>query len=574
MRKSATRGVRLLAVIGVLLGLLAPGLPRGAQAQAGGFADPAFQALWARTDQLVALNTVARSWYWGPGPAASRQEPWLQAPGGTRLVQYFDKALMEISNPSGDRSSPYFVTTGLLTIDMVRARAQVGEQEFATRPDCNIVVAGDASDTTAPTYTSFRTVMSDNGSHRIAKNLGNPATQSLARNGAVGSNTRHTADAKTMFVAYNDIYGHNIPRAFWDYINSAGPVYENGAVVQVRPLTNWIFTIGYPVTEPYWVSVKVAGKTTDVLVQLFQRRALTYIPTFSADWQVQMTNAGAHYYQWLYGTGLPAPVPPAPPTSTRVPPAPPANTPVPPQPAQPTPTLNPVVPPSRDAVVSPLIGPVGTTFTMNIAGFQPGEQISAWITDPNFVISTPSFSLAIRADANGAANAIPVNSTGFISGVWAVTFQGLNSNHQSVVYFRVGPQPPPPPPPGQPTAVPPTPVPPPPPPPPPAQPTATTRPPQAGPVTVSPGEGNDSTQFTITGRGYRAGESANVFMVDPTGRYWYPSGGRYYTADGSGVVSLQIVPRQVFYDVPRGVWTVSIVGIVSNVDQSATFTIR
>jgi hypothetical protein len=99
-------------------------------------------------------------------------------------------------------------------------------------------------------------------------------------------------------------------------------------------------------------------------------------------------------------------------------------------------------------------------------------------------------------------------------------------------------------------------------------------PPPQGPVTVSPGEGTDTTQFTITGRGYRAGESANVFIVDPTGRYWYPSGGRYYTADGGGVVSLQIVPRQAFYDVPRGVWTVSIVGIVSNLDQSATFTIR
>jgi hypothetical protein len=485
---------------------------------------------------------------------------------------------MEISNPNGDRTSPYFVTTGLLTIDMVRARAQMGEQEYAVRADCNIVVAGDANDTTAPTYTSFRSVMSDNGSHRIAKNLGNPATQSLARNGATGSNTRHTADAKTMFVAYNDIYGHNIPRAFWDYINSAGPVYENGATVQVRPLTNWIFTIGYPVTEPYWVSVKVAGKTTDVLVQLFQRRALTYIPTFSADWQVQMTNAGAHYYQWLYGTGLPpAAPPPAPVPPTAIPPAPvpPTNTPG-PQPAQPTPTLNPVVPPSRDAVVSPLIGPAGTTFMMNIAGFQPGEQISSWITDPNFTVTTPSFNLAIRADANGAANAIPVNSSGYISGVWAVSFQGLNSNHQSVVYFRVGPQPPPPPPPPPPGQA--TPVPPPP-PPPPSQPTPTAQPPPpppppAGPVTVSPGEGNDSTQFTITGRGYRAGESANVFIVDPTGRYWYPSGGRYYTADGNGVVTLQIIPRQVFFDVPRGVWTVSIVGIVSNVDQSATFTIR
>ncbi len=570
MRRSATRVGTFLAALGVLLGVFVAVGPRVAQAQAGGFADPAFQTLWARTDQLVSLNVVARSWYWGPRPGLSRQEPWLQAPGGIRLVQYFDKARMEISNPMGDRTSPFFVTTGLLTIDMVRARAQVGEQEYAVRPDCNIVVAGDDNDTTAPTYTSFRSVMSDNGSHRAAKNLGNPATGSLARNGTVGSNTRHTADAKTAFVAYNDVYGHNIPAAFWDYINSGGPVFENGATTQARPLTNWIFTIGYPVAEPYWVTVKVAGKTTDVLVQLFQRRALTYIPSYSADWQVQMTNAGAHYYQWLYGTGLPlAPTVAVPPTATRVPPTavPPTAT----QPPGPTPTLNPVVPPSQGGQVTPLIGLAGTTFTMNIFGFLPGEQISAWVTDPNFIVTTPSFNLALHADATGNANAIPLNSTGYISGVWAVTFQGLTSNHQSIIYFRVGPQPPPPPPPGAVTPVPP--------PPPPSQPTATAQPPPPPPppssqVSVSPGDGTSGTQFSITGRGYRAGESANVYIVDPTGRYWYPSGGRYYIADGNGIVSLQIVPTQVFYDVPRGVWQVHIFGIVSNVDQTGSFTIR
>ena len=148
--------------------------------------------------------------------------------------------------------------------------------------------------------------------------------------------------------------------------------------------------------------------------------------------------------------------PPVPPTNTPVPPAPvpPTQPPVPqpPQPAQPTPTLNPVVPGSISGSVAPLIGPAGTIFTFSISGFQPGEQISSWVTDPNLAVTTPPFNLAFTADGQGNATGLQLNSTGYISGVWAITFQGLRSNHQSILYFRVGPQPPPPPPPGAPTA--------------------------------------------------------------------------------------------------------------------------
>ena len=46
--------------------------------------------------------------------------------------------------------------------------------------------------------------------------------------------------------------------------------------------------------------MKIAGKQEDVLIQLFERRVLTYVPSFAPEWQVQMGNIGAHYYDWRY----------------------------------------------------------------------------------------------------------------------------------------------------------------------------------------------------------------------------------------------------------------------------------
>src|SRR4051794_22321913 len=92
-----------LATLG-LVALSFPGLGAmaAATAQSSVFADPAFQATWARTDQPVASRTVSRSWYWGPvtnsGPV---MEDYDQGPNGKHMVQYFDKTRMEINNPNG-----------------------------------------------------------------------------------------------------------------------------------------------------------------------------------------------------------------------------------------------------------------------------------------------------------------------------------------------------------------------------------------------------------------------------------------------------------------------------------------
>ena len=63
---------------------------------------------------------------------------------------------------------------------------------------------------------------------------------------------------------------------------------------------NWLYTLGLPVTEPYWIIVPINGKQQTVLVQLFERRTLTFNPANPPASQVEMGNVGRHYYTWRY----------------------------------------------------------------------------------------------------------------------------------------------------------------------------------------------------------------------------------------------------------------------------------
>ena len=58
--------------------------------------------------------------------------------------------------------------------------------------------------------------------------------------------------------------GHNIPDVFWNYLNSQGIVYENGNYV-TGTITNWVSAFGYPITEPYWTSINVNGRSHPML---------------------------------------------------------------------------------------------------------------------------------------------------------------------------------------------------------------------------------------------------------------------------------------------------------------------
>ena len=116
----------IVATFGGAKGTLAR--TQAAPLAANAFANSAFQSTWDRTDHPASQGQVKRSFYWGPRPnTAGMQEEYAEGPGGKRLVQYFDKSRMEINNPNGDPNDPFFVTNGLLTVELISGQNAGGQ---------------------------------------------------------------------------------------------------------------------------------------------------------------------------------------------------------------------------------------------------------------------------------------------------------------------------------------------------------------------------------------------------------------------------------------------------------------
>jgi hypothetical protein len=253
----------------------------------------------------VAEGRANRSWTWGPQPSESRQEAYKESPGGQRLVQYFDKARMEINNPNGDRNNPFFVTNGRLVVEMVGGRVQTGDNQFDSVVPAEIPVAGDTpgGNIDTPTYATLYRVANIGGTGGPGEQRA-PGTQiqaTLNHLGQVGTLPPGgpTLDDRTKVAVYVPETGHNVPQAFWDFLNVRGPVYDNGTYKE-DTVVNWVFAMGYPITEPYWITIRVAGRDYPVLFQAFERRVLTYNPANPAAFQVEMGNVGLHYRDWRY----------------------------------------------------------------------------------------------------------------------------------------------------------------------------------------------------------------------------------------------------------------------------------
>lgn len=287
------RNLRLLRIVPpslliflIALALYPPATVAGPAAP-DGFADPAFRDLWARADLPVA-GGAGRSWTWGALPGERRYERYDQAPGGARLVQYFDKARMEIGDPAGNRRSPWFVTTGLLVVEMISGRVQVGATTFVTRAPAAIPVAGDlAGNPDAPTYAMLAPLA---GVGREPPRLGQPVSATF---GPAGSGADpDLARPETAIARYDEVTGRNVPLVFDRFME------------QQRAWLDPLFVFGRPITEPFWTRARVGGRDTVVLVQAFERRLLTYTPANPAPWQVEMGNVGQHYLRWRHGHEL------------------------------------------------------------------------------------------------------------------------------------------------------------------------------------------------------------------------------------------------------------------------------
>ncbi|HUS14413.1 MAG TPA: M1 family aminopeptidase [Chloroflexia bacterium] len=288
------RALRCLLCTPVLLaGLLAPLAPAPqvgaapATAPLDHFADPAIATIWRRDDGALAAGQGSRAWVWGPGPFYTTYEPMDGTPTGIHLVQYFDKGRLEVNDPGADRKSPWFVTSGLLVKELVDGAIRTGTGPGATeaRAPAGVPVAGDAGLGAAPSYANCRAAVT---APSPGDQTGRPADAALAADGTLS----HLAapPAPVTLGPYYSPGGHNLAAVFWRYIQAGG----------TGPAAGWVYTLGLPISEPFWVRARVGGTPRDVLVQLFERRTLTYTPSNDAPWQVEMGNVGRAYYDWRY----------------------------------------------------------------------------------------------------------------------------------------------------------------------------------------------------------------------------------------------------------------------------------
>ena len=262
----------------------------------------AFTNTWARTDQLVADQTVSRTWMWGPLETAwGRSEAYTESPGGEREVLYFDKSRMEISDPTGNPTDDWYVTNGLLVVELMTGQMQMGDGDFDGFAAADINVAGDANDPDSPTYADLAPLRS--APARAADSM---IVQVLNGDGTV-STDNDFADYDVTSAERVTVPGidHQVASVFWTFMNSSGPVLEGGEQVNDQLFSSPFYATGYPLTEAYWTTVDLAGEPTDVLLQCFERRCLTYTPGNDAGWQVEAGNVGQHYFRWRYGHEIP-----------------------------------------------------------------------------------------------------------------------------------------------------------------------------------------------------------------------------------------------------------------------------
>lgn len=307
MSRTMMRLRRLQVLAGLMLILSLLMLGGGTAFAAPTFDNNGFQNKWERADKPVADNTAnpQRSWLWGPEsfePPSGTTEPYAQTPGGSRQVLYFDKARMEINNPSTG-----LVTNGLLVRELISGRLATGDTTFTQRlPADDIPVAGDPTNNVGPTYASFAKVASLNGDNPASSRTGMAVNDTISQDGTLG--TDNTLGAMAKYVYFDSSLKHNIPDVFWKFLNQTGTIYQNGQLVSNQPVLGdnpaapWVDATGLPITEAYWAKVTLAGKQVDVLIQAFERRVLTYTPSNPAAFQVEMGNVGRHYYNWRYNS--------------------------------------------------------------------------------------------------------------------------------------------------------------------------------------------------------------------------------------------------------------------------------
>ncbi|CAN5780838.1 hypothetical protein BH20CHL1_BH20CHL1_08830 [soil metagenome] len=264
--------------------------------------DDPFERTWERTDRPVASGDVSRTWMWGPEAFTEAViEPYLDAPGGERREQYYDKSRMELNNSDGEADSLWNVTNGLLVVEMMSGNVQLGDNTFEHRGPTFVYAAGDqVDDPESPTYLTIAQLQG-----RPQHPAGEPIIATVNRNAGIDTNP-DLAQYDVRPAAVVEETDHAVASVFWDFMNSQGEIYDDGDLTTGKIFENPFYATGYPRTEAYGAHIQLDGVKTWVLLQCFERRCLTFTPDNPDGWQVEAGNVGQHYYEWRYeAAGLP-----------------------------------------------------------------------------------------------------------------------------------------------------------------------------------------------------------------------------------------------------------------------------
>lgn len=401
-----------LAWLGLLCLLSSLFLTLATVEAAPNFSSAGFLLTWNRVDKVVdELPNPGRGYTWGPLVAGSGMVTTETYNGVSRKVQYFDKARMEINQPDANPSDLFYVTTGLLVKEMVTGQRQDGDNIFTRLTPSPVQIAGDpnlgGANAIAPTYASFQGVTTSVGNINGQPRAANSAI--INRLDKVGQVTTFSPPEQRLLTDYDSATQHNIADVFTNFANQRGLIFDGSSfTVGSVFFDNPTYVLGHPIAEPYWVRAVVGGVEQDVLVQLFERRVLTYTPANTDPFKVEMGNVGQHYYQWRYLTNTtPNPATGGGPTKD-------------------DPTL-------RTLQVAPVKDWAGQPFQLSGTKFGPNETLKLWETSPwGEVNALPS----ITSDAQGNFS-YTYKSHGPLAGQWVVTAHGLSSGVEKTGYFTL-----------------------------------------------------------------------------------------------------------------------------------------
>lgn len=270
-----------------------------------------FWETWARTDKPVADGSALRAWTWADERSAFTREmlePYAGfAPDGMRQVIYFDHGRMEIVQQSG-ASAPWHVSAGLLVVELVEGRIQIGDDEFDESREPARIDIFLGPGTEGGLGLTYADIDAFGLRDEPAVPQGAAITQRMDLDGTHADDSsllRHNVTS-AIRVRTTGI-DHSVASPFWEHMNLIDDVFVvdqqtgRGQIIRDNLFEVPFYATGYPITEAYWTRVSIDGEARDVLWQCFERRCLTYIPGRQPGFEILSGNVGQHYFQWRYG---------------------------------------------------------------------------------------------------------------------------------------------------------------------------------------------------------------------------------------------------------------------------------